>query len=271
MESIFVLEEQSITHAASKEIEKDTKNESHKEWNLIATKKPELGCKPSVRTGQNKLNHNISFGPRQSPLIADSPSWPTESLLFKKPVLERVDILHNYITGENEYSLITEQYTGQPLIETKLDDKTTSFGGSSGFVSNNTNNVGQINNTQAKKKVPDALRGFFDKYLGKLFGKSVEKTEKPQDATTKTSEIEEYEPIDSNLDPNLSLGVHSTAVTDASSLISGSTVEWITDYDSFISDDCWLFNVVSAQKFKYLCSNCSEHFWEESGKIPNIQ
>ncbi|GAV27603.1 hypothetical protein PMKS-001071 [Pichia membranifaciens] len=219
---------------------------------------------------RKELGESKTYSPIQSMLMRESPSWLAESTLLRKPVLQKGDVLHRYITGENEYNLLSEHYTDQPLIETTLETETISLVDVSGLGSINTANEANISNSQVKKKPTGAFRGFFDKCVGKVFGKGSVKADKSQKNFDIGNRLEDSELSDTSVNHIFSLDLDSNAYTDFSSQTFESRVDIPTDFDSFVSDDQWLFNVVSAQKFKYLCTNCSKHCWEESGKVPNL-
>lgn len=238
----------------------------------------EQGCSKKVGENQNEtsgnqrreLGESKTYSSVQSMLMRESPSWLAGSTLFRKPVLQRGDVLHRYITGENEYNLLSEHYTGQPLIETTLETETISFVDLPGLGSIGIDNKANISNSQVKKKSPGAFRGLFDKCVGKIFGKGSVKADKSQRNFDIGNRLEESESSDTSVNHIFSLDLDSNAYTDFSSQTFESRVDMPNDFDSFVSDDQWLFNVVSAQKFKYLCTNCSKHCWEESGKVPNL-
>lgn len=217
-----------------------------------------------------ELGESKTYSLIQSMLMTESPSWLAESTLFRKPVLQNSDILHHYLTGENEYNLSNKQFTDQPLIETTLEDKTRSYVNLAGLGSINSDNKISLSNQLVEEKPLSAFRGFFDKCLGKIFGKGNIKANKSQQTFDVSNRVEESEASDISDNPIFSLDLDSNTYTNFSNLSLSSRVDVPNDFESFVSDDQWLFNVVSAQKFKYLCTNCSKHCWEESGKVPNL-
>lgn len=66
-------------------------------------------------------------------------------------------------------------------------------------------------------------------------------------------------------------GVVDIEETELSSISCESKLDVVdnADFDSFVSNDQWFFNIGTAEKFKTLCSN-SEHFWEKTGELPNL-
>lgn len=224
------------------EEEREKKEKYMKEYNIYKAKHMQIFDSISIS----------DYSPLQSIILNDPINMLFDHSNNKRP-LKREEILHNYITGEDNRKLLDS-----PTIATELENsKSSNIFSDDHFCSRFDSSVSKQNeefksfNDKQKEQTQDV-------YLENIF-------------SDKNCENEYNNDKQSLL--VLNRNNSNKIITEnelPSSIMCDSKLDLLTDLESFVSNDQWTFQHKSVKKFKYLCLR-SNHCWEENGKLPNIK
>lgn len=180
-----------------------------------------------------------NYNPLES-IILNHPSNVLFNHSDNRRPLKREEILHNYITGENNRNLIDSPTIATELENSKLANEISAGHFCSKFDKSDLKQSEQIQGANFENTI------------------SNEKIENEYNNEKQSFSVLNLNDCNEN-------SIQSGLPT----IVYDSKLDILTDLESFVSNDQKIFEDISAKKFKSLCMK-SNHCWEENGKLPNI-